>query len=141
MSDVADLRRVAADVSAYYDASLPPALLDPAITSLAPATVSAAAGAITVTVHGRNYAPDSVVEVNQVAQPTTYVDSSTLTISYNPATAGTTLFTVRNSGGQESNSAAFVVAALAARGAETGEGDEQPTPSAGNGGRRRKGTT
>ena len=111
MSDV-DARRVIAEVGAYYDASIPPALYDPHISSLTPATVSAAAGATTVTVRGTNFVDTSVVEVQQVAQPTTFVDDSTLTISYDPTVGGTVLFTVRNAV-QESNSVPFVVTALA----------------------------
>jgi len=100
----------------YYDTSYPPSLwgggADPAITTLVPSTVSAAAGPTTIQVNGTNFVSGSVVEVNQVAQPTTFVSATRLTISYDPSTAGTVQFTVRNPNEEESNSVAFVVGAL-----------------------------
>lgn len=102
----------------YYDTSYPPSILggvvDPAIASLAPNTGSAAGGAIAVTVHGSRFEAGSVVEIDQVAQPTTFVSATELTVSFDPAAAGTVQFTVRNPNDEESNSVPFTVGALAA---------------------------
>ncbi len=115
MTDIPVTRR---PLSAY-DASYPPSVLnggggpDPSITTLTPSTVSAAAGPTTITVAGTNFEAGSVVEINQAAQATTYVSPTSLTISYDPPTAGTVQFTVRNPNDEESNSVPFVVGALA----------------------------
>jgi hypothetical protein len=113
MIDLPTLRRV----TETYDASYPPSVLgggpDPSITTLTPSTVSAAAGPTTITVAGTNFEAASIVEVNQVAQSTTYVSPTSLTISYDPSTVGTVQFTVRNPNDEESNSVPFVVGALA----------------------------
>lgn len=113
MSDISGRLRQAQSV---YDASYPPAVYapDPQITTLTPNTVSAAAGPTTVTVTGTNFDEDSVVEINQAAQTTTYVSPTSLTVSYDPTVAGTVQFTVRNTSDEESNSVPFVVGALAA---------------------------
>jgi hypothetical protein len=105
------------DLARYYDQSYPPSLwgggaaVDPHIDTLAPNTGSAAAGPIAVTVTGTNFEAGSVIEVDQVALPTTFVSATSLTTSYDPATAGTKLFTVRNPNDEESNSVPFTVAA------------------------------
>jgi hypothetical protein len=120
MSDMSTVRR-ALDV---YDASYPPSLWaqpDPQIDTLTPSTVSAAAGATTITVAGSNFVAGSVVEINQAAQATTFVSATSLTVSYDPTVAGTVTFTVRNPSNEESNSVPFVVGALA--------GEPQTTPS------------
>lgn len=112
MSDLGARLRSAATV---YDQSYPPSVYgppDPNITSLTPNTVSAAAGATTITVTGSNFAAGSVVEINQAAQPTTYVSPTSLTVSYDPTVAGTVTFTVRNVNNEESNSVPFTVGAL-----------------------------
>ena len=85
---------------------------NPQIHTLTPNTVSAAAGPITVTVDGFAFRPSSVVEINQIAQTTTYVSGTRLTISFNPTVAATVQFTVRDGEG-ESNSVPFVVGAIA----------------------------
>jgi hypothetical protein len=111
----------------YYDESYPPSLwggggggpLDPQITTLAPNTGSAAAGPITVTVTGSNFESGSVIEIDQVAQATTFVSATSLTTSYDPTVAGTVLFTVRNVNDEESNSVPFIVGAAA---------EEEPPP-------------
>lgn len=130
MTDIASRLR-------QYDQSYPPSILepDPRVVSLSPATVSAAAGATTVTVTGENFTATSVVEVNQVAQPTTFVNATSLTISYDPTAAGTTMFSVRDGSG-ESNSVPFNVTALAAEDVTAPEPEppqpqppEQPEPS------------
>lgn len=103
-----------------YDESYPPSLWggggtgpnDPHIDLLAPATGSAAAGAIAITVTGSKFDAGATVEVNNVAVPTTYVSATSLTTSYDPAAAGTVMFTVRNPNSEESNSVPFVVSAL-----------------------------
>jgi len=108
------------DLARYYEESYPPSLWgggggpvlpDPHIDSLNPATGSAAAGPIAITVTGTNFEAGSVVEVDQVALPTTYVSATSLTTSYDPATAGTHQFTVRNTNDEESNSVPFIVGA------------------------------
>lgn len=92
---------------------------NPQINLLTPNTVSAAAGPITVTVDGFGFRPSSVVEINGVAQATTYVNGTRLTISYNPTVAATVQFTVRDGLG-ESNSVPFIVGAV----------QEDPAPDA-----------
>jgi hypothetical protein len=107
------------DTRTYYDTSYPPSVwgggVDPHITSIVPNTVSAAAAATTITVNGSNFAADARVEINQVAQTTTRVSGSQLTISYDPTVAATVAFSVRNvADAEESNSVPFVVGALSA---------------------------
>jgi len=111
MSDMSALRRA----STIYDGSYPPEVYEPnpRITTLTPSTVSAAAGPTTVTVTGQNFTDQSVVEINQVAQTTTFVSETSLTVSYDPTVAGPVTFTVRDGQG-ESNSVPFNVTALAA---------------------------
>lgn len=105
----------------YYDQSYPPSIyeppvppgpVDPAITSLAPTTGSAAAGPLTVEVTGTDFEAGSVVEVDQVpASTTVFVSATHLTATFDPAAAGTVQFTVRNVNDEESNSAPFIVTA------------------------------
>jgi hypothetical protein len=103
----------ALDLGALLDEVLSPA--DPTIATLTPSTVAASAAAVVVTVSGSNYETGAIVEVDQVAQTTTFVDANTLTISYDPTVAGTVQFTVRNPvSEEESNSVSFVVGAGAA---------------------------
>ena len=116
------------DTARYYEESYPPSLwggggggpVDPHINSLTPATASAAGGAVTVTVAGSNFEAGSVVEIDHVAQATTFVSATSLTVSYDPAAAGTVQFTVRNVNDEESNSVPFIATALA--------DDEEPPP-------------
>jgi hypothetical protein len=84
---------------------------DPAITTLTPNTTSAAGGAVTVTVTGTNFVSGSTIEIDQVAVPTTFVSATSLTTSYDPSTAGTVVFTVRNPNDEESNGVNFIVGA------------------------------
>jgi len=99
----------------YYDQSYPPSIFgppaaaDPSISALLPTTVSAAAGPTTVQVNGTNFEAGSVIEIDQVAVPTTFVSATRLTTSYDPTVAGTVVFTVRNPNDEESNSVSFVV--------------------------------
>jgi hypothetical protein len=116
---VSDVGRRPEEIAAYYDASIPPSLLpipDPVISALVPDTASAGAGPTVVLVNGSKFQPYSIVEIDQAAQPTTYVSSTRLSVSYDPATAGTVTFTVRSerppAAPVESNSVPFVVAAL-----------------------------
>lgn len=114
-----------------YEESYPPSLWlgpDPHIDALVPNTGSAAAGAITVQVNGTDFDATSKVEIDQVEQVTTFVNPTQLTVSYDPATTGAKLFTVRR-GSQESNSVPFTVTALAAAaaGAGTTSPPESPT--------------
>jgi len=106
----------------YYDQSYPPSLWggggpgpnDPTITSLVPNTGSAAGGPITVHVHGTKFEDGSEIEIAQQARPTTFVSPTELTTSYDPVSAGTVQFTVRNPNDEESNSVPFTVGAVAA---------------------------
>src|SRR3954470_14582674 len=115
MSDItARLRQI----DAVYSASYPPSILsgvpDPHIDTLSPTSGSAAGGAFVVTVTGTDFEPSSVIEINQVAVPTTYVSATQVTTSFDPTVVGTVQFTVRNTSGQESNSVPFTVGALTA---------------------------
>jgi hypothetical protein len=105
-------------LAAYYDESYPPSVwgggVDPFIASLNPTSGSAAAGPILVTVTGTNFEAGSVIEINQVAVPTTFVSATTLTTSYDPTVAGPVVFTVRNPNEEESNSVTFTVGAVTA---------------------------
>jgi hypothetical protein len=102
---------------AYYDQSYPASITggvstDPHITSLTPSTVSAAAGPTTIDVEGTGFVAGSSVEVDGAAQTTTFVDATSVTISYDPVTAGTVVFTVRNPDDSESNDALFLIGAI-----------------------------
>lgn len=85
----------------------------PVLTTIAPTTWSAAAGATTVTLTGTGFIPESKVQVDGVVVNTTYVAATQLTTSYDPATAGTTQFSVRNPDGKVTANKPFTVAALA----------------------------
>lgn len=56
-----------------------PATPTPTITSISPTAVKAGSGDTTLTVNGTNFASNSVVSVNSVAEATSYVSSSQLT--------------------------------------------------------------
>jgi len=108
------------DLSTYYDESYPPSLWgggptplpDPHIDSIDP--VSGVVGvAVTVTITGTNFVPGSVVEADQAALPTVYVNATTLTVSGTPLTPGTATLTVRNPNDEESNGVVFTVTAVA----------------------------
>ena len=103
----------------YYEQSYPPSLwgggVDPDITSLVPATGSAAAGPITVHVHGAGFVSGSVVEVDGSALPTTFISATELSAPFDPSAAGTVQFTVRNPSDKESNSQPFIVGAAEVR--------------------------
>jgi hypothetical protein len=113
MSDIAG--RVLRTALAAYDASYPPGVLglepDPRITGVSPASISAAAGPTTLTVTGTSFTAASVIEIDQVAQTTTYVNATTLTTSWDPTTSGPVAITVREGTG-ESNSWPYNVTAL-----------------------------
>jgi len=119
---------VARKLEDAYSASYPASVLgalDPHINSLSPATGSAAAGPILVTVNGTRFVAGAVIEINQVAVPTTFVSATQLTTSYDPTVAGTVTFTVRQDP-HESNSVPFVVGALQE---DTQQGDvPEPEP-------------
>jgi hypothetical protein len=109
-----------------YQESYPPSLWgggggagDPAISSLAPSTLPASAGATAITVTGARFVSGSVVEVNQAPVTTTYVSATQLTATFDPTVAGTVTFTVRNPNDEESNGQPFVVTAGA---------EEEPEP-------------
>ncbi len=87
---------------------------DPHINSLTPSTLAATAGATTITVAGTNFEEGSVIEIDHVAVPTTFVSATSLTTSFDPTVAGTLVFTVRNPNEEESNSVNFVVTGVGA---------------------------
>jgi hypothetical protein len=91
----------------------PGAITSPVLSSIAPATVSAAAGAVLVTATGTGFIAESKIQVDGVIVPTTYVSATSLTTSYDPNVAGTTQFTVRNPDGKVTAAKPFTVAALA----------------------------
>lgn len=106
-------------LTTYYDASYPPSLFpgagpsDPNIATLTPNTGVDGAPA-TVTIDGTHFDPDAQVEVDGIAQATTFVSATKLTASYTPAIGGaaSVIFTVRNVGtGMESNDKTFLVTA------------------------------
>ena len=88
------------------------ALAQPTLATIAPSTVSAAAGPITVLCTGSGYIAESKIQVDGVAVATTFVSSTQLTTSYDPSVAGTTQFTVRNPDGKVTTAKPFTVAAL-----------------------------
>jgi hypothetical protein len=49
------------------------------VTSISPTSVAAGSGSVTLTVDGTGFLSTTVVEVNQVAEPTTYVSSTQVT--------------------------------------------------------------
>lgn len=125
MSDIA--ARTLRTALGAYDASYPPEVLgiepNPRITGVSPASISAAGGPSTLTVTGSNFTATSVIEIDQIAQPTTYVSATSLTTSWNPSVAGPVAITVREGTG-ESNTWPYNVAALSAF--TTEEPDDMP---------------
>lgn len=89
------------------------ALAAPTLATIAPSTVSAAAGAVTVLCTGSGYIAESKIQVDNVAVPTTFISVTQLSTSYDPNVAGTTQFTVRNPDGKVTTAKPFTVAALA----------------------------
>lgn len=74
------------------------AVAAPVLSSIAPTTVAAVAGPITVTATGTGFLLESIIQVDGVGVPTTYVSATSLTTSYDPTVPGTTQFTVRTAG-------------------------------------------
>jgi 6-phosphogluconolactonase (cycloisomerase 2 family) len=71
-------------VSGYTDDRLVAIQLnrpDPLVTALSPASVVAGSGALSLTVKGEDFLPDSVVRFNGSNRPTAYVDATTLIAS------------------------------------------------------------
>jgi IPT/TIG domain len=68
----------------------------PTITSLAPASISAAAGPTTITVHGTGFTASSAVHEGATPKATTFVSATQLTYSSDPAVAGNLTVTVHN---------------------------------------------
>lgn len=100
-------------LAGYWDQSYPPSVfgpVDPGISSLSPAA-GVVGVQVTVRVLGSNFEAGSVIEVDQVAVPTTYVSASELTATVTPAAAGTKRITVRNPNDEESNGVDFTVTA------------------------------
>lgn len=65
----------------------------PVISALTPSSVPANSGAFTLTVNGSNFAQAAIARVNGVSRPTTWVDTSTLSVSI-PASDVTTPHTI-----------------------------------------------
>lgn len=110
MTDLREYYNESYPPSVYEGGGTPPGPPDPFIASLAPNTGSAAAGPITVTVTGTDFDATSVVEIDQVAQATTFVSATSLTVSYDPTVTGVFGFTVRRDP-EESNTVPFTVTA------------------------------
>ena len=86
--------------------------ISPTIATISPTTTDWNSAAFTLTVTGSGFDQSSVVQLNGYPRPTTYVNSSQLTVSI-PATdtlqAGTDQVTVTGSSGQISNAMPFVI--------------------------------
>ena len=109
----------------YYDQSYPPEVLGggPRITTLTPNTMAAGSGPTVITVDGRGFDADAVVEADGAALVTTRVSPNRLTAPFSPTVAGDVAFSVRNVGtADESNDVTFTVTA--------GAPDPVPTLSA-----------
>lgn len=81
----------------------------PTITSLSPASAESASGAIPVTIKGAGFTSSSVVLVDSAAISSTFVDSTTITITVSSETAKTLPIVVSNPapGGGASGTAVF----------------------------------
>jgi hypothetical protein len=86
--------------------STPPAS-PPTLASITPNTAAAADPAVTVTATGTGFTSGSVIRINGVDAPTSYISATSLTTPYDPTAAGSAGFTVKNADGQESGSLAF----------------------------------
>lgn len=82
---------------------------DPFISSISPSSVLATAGATTITVTGARFQSGCTIEFDQVAVPTTFVNDTTVTTSFDPSVAKVIQVTVRQ-GAEESNSVPLFVA-------------------------------
>lgn len=82
----------------------------PVISTLAPASISAAAGPTTITVTGTGFTAASVVHEGAATKATTFVSATQLTYSSDPATAGNLDVTVHN-GAQASAPSTLTVTA------------------------------
>ena len=86
----------------------------PSVTAISPASVTAGASGVTLTVSGMNFIPASVVRWNGSGRATTFVSNSQLTAVISAAdvatasTASVVVFTP-NPGGGTSNAAAFAI--------------------------------
>lgn len=114
MSDIsAQLRRA----SEVYSDSYPPDILaggsDPHINTVVPATTAVNSGLTIATLNGRNFAEDSVVEVNQAGVQSLFVSATQMQFETDLVAlgVGTHQVTVRNINDEESNSAAFTITA------------------------------
>jgi hypothetical protein len=81
----------------------------PVLSSISPTTVAAAAGAGTVTMTGTGFRDGAVIRIDGREVATTFVSATSLTTSYDPTTAGTRQFTVRNPDGDTTVAKPFVV--------------------------------
>ena len=87
----------------------------PVLTSLTPPTIKAQVGDLTLTLHGSDFVPDSVVRWNGAERPTTYDSSTDLTVQIaaaDLAAAGRATVTVftPTPGGGSSNAITFTTA-------------------------------
>lgn len=102
---------------------------DPQISSIAPSTLAATAGPTTLTITGTQFVAGSVVEFDQVAQTTTFVSATSLTISFDPTIAHNYDVTVRNPNEEESNTVSFVVTATVEEEPQAMSAETKPTSS------------
>ncbi len=84
---------------------------DPYITSLAPNTLAASAGATTITVHGARFQSGCEIEFDNVPVATTFVSATSITTSFDPTAAATISVSVRNPNAEESNNLTLTVTA------------------------------
>jgi hypothetical protein len=87
--------------------------LDPGIAAVTPSSVAASAAATLITVTGSDFQSGAVIEFDNVAVPTTFVNSGTLTTSFDPTVAKVIQVTVRQ-GVEESNNLTLTVTATTA---------------------------
>lgn len=102
-----------------YDASYPPDILnggtDPHITTITPSTTALDSGGTTATLEGRNFAADSVVEINQAEVQSVFNSATQMQFETDLDTLGVGVHgvTVRNADDEESNTASFTITAAA----------------------------
>jgi hypothetical protein len=104
--------RIVKDVSHEPGPATPPVVTPPApaISALSPDTMALSDPATQVTVTGSDLVATSVVEIDAVAQTTTFDTNTTdLSVTYTPTVAGTVMFTVRSEDDQVSNALPFIV--------------------------------
>lgn len=88
----------------------PPATGDPQINKVSPQQLLIATpGLSTLTIDGLNFVAGSIVEVDGLTCPTTFVSATRLTATYDQSAVGTVFVSVRNPNNEESNSVGIKV--------------------------------